>query len=852
MTGLSAASPEGYSGRRLRVLSLPSATTLSLIVLAVAMLAAGLFVGTALYNSLFGASWIRDVEACMNNAPAGAASSEEVQLSCAAPGEHQRAMIAVAVTTIIGLVAVATVVLAPRVLCHRRRLRPGVGFDAAKARLAELALGAGVRVPALMVGPAAQRDAFCFGRPGRYVLALPKALAIRPGLPVFEAVVRHELAHIAHHDVALSWLARSIWYALAPALALPLALFAAHGDLKLTLDYLWRAVVFATVILLVQSAVLRAREHDADLRACDGPGVEPVLMGVLAGLRPPVASPARRLLAVHPDGSQRRRAIQQPERVTQLTAVDGLTVGFLATLTLPLLGSIFGALVLSNPNAFIVTVAGTLVIGPLLGATLGVALWRQAVVARAAGTQSRVVRVVLGVLIGAVLGQAVSFDNVGLGSLTGTEHPLAALGITLAMGGATVLLAGLGELWAGAAGRIRRPAGVWVPAAMLAALLYAGVLWAADIVQHTWDQAEWALASQLPSTILASAPMALLVVVLAIAAGWALRSASCATPGWLLPGAAPAPLSGPRLGPVVLAGLSGGVAAGLVLGIYQAIAGLATGNEELVRRVFAYQWAAGAAGSAVLLGLYLLCGRRGSAAGLLAAPVAAGTVVVIFFILSGVHGGSLTLGDVSRFTRAALVLGLLLSVSAALLTFGTGGRHSGRPARTVLICLLAIPLAAAVATAAVLGQNILVPVATDALSPGARPPDYLAEDLFYEQDMVPALANVRTRLGPVLDAIIKDPSTTPQVKAQLLRTQVIAPLSQSLASAQTFHSADAAVNNVHRHVLIALQYSVNAYQTIAQGLEMHSSAMLQQGITERNRANSEWHTWVLGAAALPR
>jgi Zn-dependent protease with chaperone function len=863
VTDLAAAPAEGYLGRRLRVLSLPSATALRLIVLVVAMLAAGLFVGTALYNSLLGASWIRAVEACVSSAPAGLVAPVQVQLRCSAPGEQQRALIAVAVTVVIGLVAVAMVLLAPAVLCHRRRLRPGVGFDAATARLAELALRVGVRVPTLMVGPAAQRDAFCFGRPGRYVLALPKALAVRPGLPVFEAVARHELAHIAHHDVALSWLARSIWYALAPALVLPLVLFVGHGDFGLGLDYLWRAVVFAVVVVLVQRGVLRSREHDADLRACDGPGVEPVLMDALAGLRPPVGSPARRLLALHPDGSQRQQAIQRPESVTQVSAVDGLTVGFLATLTLPLLGSILGALVLANPDALFVTLAGTLVIGPLLGATLGVALWRQAVVARAAGTQPRVAGVVLGVLIGTVLGQAVSFDNVGLGSPTGTEHPLAALGITFALSGSTALLAGLGELWSGAAGRIGRPAGVWIPAAVLAALLYAGVLWAADIVQNTWDQAGWALASQagwalasqLPPTTLASIPMALLVAVMAIATAWALRSNSRTIPAWLLPDAPLAPLLGPRVSHVLLAGLLGGVAGGLVLGVYQMIAGLATGDEEVVRRVFAFEWAAGAAGAAVLLGLYLLWGRRGSAAGLLAVPVAVATVVVIFFILNWAHGGSLDLRDVSGFTRAALVLGLLLSVLAALPTLGTNiARHDHRPAHPVLVCMLAIPLAAAAATAAVLGQNTLVPFACEALNPTTPgpPPDYRVEDLLYEQAMVPTLANARTRVAPALDAIIKDPSTTQPVKAQLLRTEVVAPLRQSLAAAQPFRSSDPAVNVVHHHALAALQYSVTAYETIAQGLEANSSAILQKGIAERDRANIEWHAWLLGAAALPK
>ena len=69
----------------------------------------------------------------------------------------------------------------PAVLERRRRLRPlSAGLAGAGERVAELACAAGlVRPPVAMLGPTTMRDAFCYGVPYRYRLALPPAAAIR-------------------------------------------------------------------------------------------------------------------------------------------------------------------------------------------------------------------------------------------------------------------------------------------------------------------------------------------------------------------------------------------------------------------------------------------------------------------------------------------------------------------------------------------------------------------------------------------------------------------------------------------------------------------------------------------------
>jgi Zn-dependent protease with chaperone function len=173
----------------------------------------------------------------------------------------------------------------------------------------------------LFVGTTALRDAFCYGRPGRYRIALPTGLVIRPTSASFDAVVRHELAHVAHRDVALSQMVHSVWYALTPLLLLPLVLSLAHGDLSVLPDYVWRAAVLAAVVLLAQRAVLWSREHDADLRAGQATGAGQAMTAALSSIRRPPATRLRRALARHPDVTARLDVLRNPERTDAVTIV---------------------------------------------------------------------------------------------------------------------------------------------------------------------------------------------------------------------------------------------------------------------------------------------------------------------------------------------------------------------------------------------------------------------------------------------------------------------------------------------------------------------------------------------------
>lgn len=334
---------------RVNVLAFPPVTTGRVLILVAAMLAAGLFVGSAVFNVVAGASLSATVAEC-SRLPASQPGGPDVFSMCVAPVERPRALFAAGAAALVMLGALAVLFVAPVVVERRRRLRsPGPSLAPAVQRMTALAQEAGLRdLPSLVVGPAALRDAFCYGRPGRYRVALPTGLAIRPSSAGFDAVVRHELAHVAHRDVALSWMARSVWYALTPLLALPVILSLARGDLSIVPDYLWRAAVLAAVVLLAQRAVLRSREHDADLRASQTAGARQAMTAVLSSISSQPTARLRRVLAHHPDATTRLAVLHNPERAAAVTVVDGITVALLATITLPILDSMLNSALLGG------------------------------------------------------------------------------------------------------------------------------------------------------------------------------------------------------------------------------------------------------------------------------------------------------------------------------------------------------------------------------------------------------------------------------------------------------------------------------------------------------------------------
>lgn len=261
-------------------------STARFVILVLALLCNGLFVGTAVHNVVEGDRWVADVAAC--DARSGGSDPLERQRAfeeCAASAEQLRTVYSVTGGAVGLLAGLAVAIAAPAVIRRRRGLKPlPPQLDATSQRVRHLAAESGVRrAPDVLRGRLSQRDAFSFGLPGAYRIALPPKLALRPtDHAVFDPIVLHELAHVSHHDVALAWVARGVWLAVVPLACVPLVFAIVNGDFSIVFDYAWRAVVLLVVVRLVANEVLRVREHEDDLAVGDDADRLPSMLALLS------------------------------------------------------------------------------------------------------------------------------------------------------------------------------------------------------------------------------------------------------------------------------------------------------------------------------------------------------------------------------------------------------------------------------------------------------------------------------------------------------------------------------------------------------------------------------------------
>ena len=334
-----------------------------------------------------------------------------------------------------------------------------------------------------MVGPAAQRDAFVFGLPGRYTIVLPTALVVRHRqAAMFDPVVRHELAHIGRRDVPFAWLATGVWVAAIPVLVAPLVVAAARRDFSLMPEYLWRAAVVMAVLWLVQRQALRSREHDADLHAARQAGDWRPLCSVLELNR---STPGwwRRFLSHHPTIAQRLDVLTDPGRVRGVSFVDALAAGFLTALLLPLIHSVLLVTVTGTDLVAWTPHISAALVGPITGLAVGVGLWRQALIDRVTGATTWPGGAVFGVVAGLLIGHFLGLDDLGLDDSAGVPVP-----VIIFMGAAGVLLsAGTGRLWADAAARLPGGPRSWWIGFIVNALIFAVVLWALQWVPAYYE-----------------------------------------------------------------------------------------------------------------------------------------------------------------------------------------------------------------------------------------------------------------------------------------------------------------------------------------------------------------------------
>jgi hypothetical protein len=849
-TGVTAEQPAAphEPAARLDVLAFPSPTTARYVVFAVAMLASGLFVGDYVHGMTMGDSWTRTIAVCEGryggSGPlASLLTQQDAFVECTADAERSRVAVTVAGAVTVAVVGVVLMWLVPVLVQRRRRLRtfpePLAGAARRFAELADLAGTSGRVLP--LLGPASQRDAFSFGSPGRYRTALPPAVAVRyRDAATFDPVVCHELAHVAHRDVTLAWLTRLVWWTLAPLLLLPVGVGVVEGDLSLVRSYWWRAGLLGLSVALLSSQLLRNREYGADLRAARlGGAVDPLVRVLRRSPATPSAttgrSPWRRVLAKHPTTEERVAVLEEPERVTGTGFTDGLAGAFLSALALPLLVSTTSPLFALVGRPYLAYAASATLLGPLLAGAVGMGVWRSALYARTQGGSAPPVGVALGVGVGVLLGQAVSLQQAGLGSLTGTSRPAWLLVSGLLAGGAVVVTSGLAHLWADLSPRLASARGAWLPSLLLTSAVFGSMLWSSTVFQSAVDRGGWPLARAALPRLLAPWLMVAIVGVLAVAGAVALRARPREVrplPRWLAeePSAGDWPavreaVPGPTA--VAASAVVTGLAGAAVLAGYRALAGPSPSDTVTLERFFAYEWVAALAAAAALVAAVAAWPRRGAGAALAAGPVAALVVLAGFLVLNVAVGGTVDGLLVAEFARPAVVLGfyasLLVALPVALVSEGVrrAGRRSGAP---VWLALGAAVAVVAVAGSAVLASrsdlvslDVLDSELGDVVGPEEGGTQALRTEFGdYLETVVPRVTQGVGAVTAQAQRILGVPAVDPQQRADAVQAQVVEPLAQLTEEMEDYPTGAEQMAALHQELVEALRLQTRRYALVVE------------------------------------
>lgn len=910
---------------RPQVLALPSPTAVRSIILVGTMLSAGLFVGTWFHNeTAVGDEWLRRFAQCWSSRQSATPADLRAKLlqeqsyeTCAASAQTTLALYAVAGVVVVAVLGLAVAVVVPHMIERRRRLRAdGAAVDTSTPRLGELASDMGLRrTPRLVTGRSTVRDAFSYGRPGRYSVVLPTAVAIRPrDSRTFDPLVRHELAHIRRRDVVLAWGARSIWLTLVPLLMAPVAWAVATSDLSLLTAYVWRAAVLVAVTGLAAAAILRGREFEADLASSDTPARREELLGLLRRVHSRELTWWRSPLANHPSPGDRRAVIADPSRLTRLTVPDGVTAAFLGALVEPLLASVAWTVPSVGGNGAVISI---LIVGSILGVTLGLGLWRRSVVCRLAtvsggepeSVRPDALRLALGAFVGYALGGTASLAQVSASTITGLYHPWLIGLSALALAGATVVVAALGELATGTATLVRRRTYAAL-CVVVSTLVFIVALWGATTLTRAVDLGGWIVGSQTLLLVLVSRPIALAALLLALGVvaltlvgarpgrvpsappewvvAWSQQSAEppagaavdlstveAATPtGSTHPEAAhwTGTTSTKDLGRAALAGVVFGAVAAGSIWLFGVVSVLPSDPDALAQRYFIYLWAYAVSALVATVFCRLRWGLVGIALGLISGVVASTVAALCFsLVINPSKGGAVYLAFVEGNVRPAIALGLLLSIPvSALLALG-------RPARSVPPAVLSPGVARrrAVAVGAVTallaaGLPLGVFAARDTVAPlwdeaavlsllrerlqdtGITSQAALGSDTEEAAYLTTFAPDVAHRLLDVEKAMVDIDSSAEalDVRADRVRTDVIAPLEQIRDAVRSQTVTSPRLAPTHQRLASIVSESLGGATNIADGLQRRDVELYRGGATRWVAAQQDYDTWLSGLTRL--
>ncbi|MEV6399062.1 M48 family metalloprotease [Streptomyces sp. NPDC051907] len=458
--------------------------------LIVTLVLAGAFAGQVVHGMVLGQSWAAGALRCMDAGQRLFPDSTQGQMEhwsrCTGPLQRRQALVSLAGSAAVLLLGAVGLWVLPR------RLMRGAGpLKTAppcwQLRAGRIAAEMGVRrPPRVMWGAGHVREAFVLGRGSRSRIILPRAMRALPD-PEAEAIVRHEIGHIAAGDVTLVWLTRGVWWALLPVLLAAPLVAAVQGwqqedtsPSRMLAQPFWaeygvRALVLVVVAVLVAQMIMRSREHEADLTAASGQSVAP--WEVLLGGSPPAErgwlGTAR---ANHPTHRRRLAVLRDPRLQLRPTVLDTLVVGLLAAV---LLDSVDGlATLLLTGTSWSAAPVSALAAGLLLAVGWGVAVWRDAR-ARHGRTAAPSRWHHLALAVSTAAGLLVRLQGTG----TSDDGPMRGWPLLIvlpaAVVGAAALSSAFAELWSRRRGAGRAAARDRLTVVVVNTLLFSGALWLA-------------------------------------------------------------------------------------------------------------------------------------------------------------------------------------------------------------------------------------------------------------------------------------------------------------------------------------------------------------------------------------
>ncbi len=410
----------------------PSDTTFRFILLIISVIGLSLYLYDLLYHALYIHLILEQNNRCLSFlADAAALTPDEfivahsAQAHCNAPYNLDRALWIVA--ALVGQLVVGTAIywLLPPWKVHREKLKPLSAAEHPQlvAALFELCQKAGVRSTLRFVwNPlSGTSGGLAFGRLGRYYVRLNGGLVAQfyadQDRPTFDAIMLHELAHLRNADVDKTYFAVATTIAfcltaIVPYFLLLLRSVIMFNSTLFALDMVLRTAIMVALVYLVFSAILRAREFFADVRAASSGSSSAALSHVVGAVKSAPPSRWRAIWSVHPSAEARRSVLAEPQRLLHMGFWEAFATGLVASIAFKSVFSftqtLSSGLEVGEPSQGLL--AG-LIFGPLAAGIIGSGVWRMTFRAADANHRSQGLPwLALGLSLGVALGQMIAFE----------------------------------------------------------------------------------------------------------------------------------------------------------------------------------------------------------------------------------------------------------------------------------------------------------------------------------------------------------------------------------------------------------------------------------------------------------